>query len=246
MLHHHFIGASWCILILVVLSCDLKPWLRYTIVLRFPNRVFAWEKHGETLSLVLSSQISDIKILPNPQTHKKEMKQPDASRLTETIELDRKQLGCLGLLSALVMLLEGCWHSSALQKEAHCKWRDWTLLSSSCRTRFLFDVWCWFMIRMNLLHAWPYFLLYMLYTSVLNTLISVLCKSSRRVIRDMLYTFFLFLINNMDVEVAFLNTNLRLNTLHYHLERSWSLTRRFMDSSNHPECEALPWMTIWL
>ena len=36
--------------------------------------------------------VSDVVILPDPQTYKQAMKQPDASKWTEAIELELKQL----------------------------------------------------------------------------------------------------------------------------------------------------------
>ena len=48
--------------------------------------------------------ISDFVILPDHQTYKQAIKQPDASKLMEAIESELKQLGCLGVFSTPVII----------------------------------------------------------------------------------------------------------------------------------------------
>ena len=53
------------------------------------------------------ARVGDVVILPDLQTYKQAMTQPDASKWTEVIELEIKQLDRLGLFSTRVMLPEG-------------------------------------------------------------------------------------------------------------------------------------------
>ena len=67
--------------------------------------------HGDSMAAHvfdrLSAGVTNVDILPDPPNYKQAMKQPDARKWTEGIELELQQLARLNVFSEPVMFLEG-------------------------------------------------------------------------------------------------------------------------------------------